>query len=106
MKFGVVNKSTILNKFVFHTLQRNITHLAVKKSLSKQKTRYFERGELEKNRQNLGPFPETITDGSECLFLFSLLRGRIMMMLLSIRSKKCAYLKESKFIVHIAKICP
>ena len=29
MKFGVVNKSTILNKFVLHTLQRNITHLAV-----------------------------------------------------------------------------
>ena len=28
MKFGV-NKSTILNKFVLHTLQRNITHLAV-----------------------------------------------------------------------------
>ena len=29
MKFGVVNKSTILNRFVLHTLQRNITHLAV-----------------------------------------------------------------------------
>ena len=29
MKFGVVNKLTILNKFVLHTLQRNITHLAV-----------------------------------------------------------------------------
>ena len=29
MKFGVVNKSTILNKFVLHTLQRKITHLAV-----------------------------------------------------------------------------
>ena len=29
MKFGVVNKSTIENKFVLHTLQRNITHLAV-----------------------------------------------------------------------------
>ena len=29
MKFGVVNKSIILNRFVFHTLQRNITHLAV-----------------------------------------------------------------------------
>ena len=27
MKFGVVNKSTILNRFVQHTLQRNITHL-------------------------------------------------------------------------------
>ena len=29
MKFGVVNKSTILNRFVLHTLQRNITQLAV-----------------------------------------------------------------------------
>ena len=29
MKFGVVNKSTILNRFFLHTLQRNITHLAV-----------------------------------------------------------------------------
>ena len=29
MKFGVVNKSTILNRFVLHILQRKITHLAV-----------------------------------------------------------------------------
>ena len=29
MKFGVVNKSTILNRFDLHTLQRNITHLDV-----------------------------------------------------------------------------
>ena len=29
MKFGVVNKLTIRNRFVLHTLQRNITHLAV-----------------------------------------------------------------------------
>ena len=29
MKFGVVNKSTILNRFVLHFLQRNITHLDV-----------------------------------------------------------------------------
>ena len=29
MKFGVVNISTIVNQFVLHTLQRNITHLAV-----------------------------------------------------------------------------
>ena len=29
MKFGVVNKSTILNRFVLQTLLRNITHLAV-----------------------------------------------------------------------------
>ena len=29
MKFGAVNKSTILNRFFFHTLQLNITRLAV-----------------------------------------------------------------------------
>ena len=29
MKFGVVKKSTILNRFVLHTLLRKITHLAV-----------------------------------------------------------------------------
>ena len=29
MQFGVVNKSTTVNKFVLHTLQRNITHLSV-----------------------------------------------------------------------------
>ena len=29
MKFGVVNKSTTVNRFVLHTLQRNITHSAV-----------------------------------------------------------------------------
>ena len=29
MEFGVVNKSTILNRFFLHTLQRNITHLAI-----------------------------------------------------------------------------
>ena len=29
MKFGVEKKSTTVNRFVLHTLQRNITHLAV-----------------------------------------------------------------------------
>ena len=29
MKFGAVNKSTTVNRFVLHTFQRNITHLAV-----------------------------------------------------------------------------
>ena len=29
IKFGVVNESTTVNRFVLHTLQRNITHLAV-----------------------------------------------------------------------------
>ena len=29
MKFCMVNKSTTVNRFVLHTLQRKITHLAV-----------------------------------------------------------------------------
>ena len=29
MKIDVVNKSTTVNRFVLHTSQRNITHLAV-----------------------------------------------------------------------------
>ena len=29
MKFGMVNKSTTVNRFVLHTLYRNITHLAI-----------------------------------------------------------------------------
>ena len=29
MKIGVVNKSITVNRFVLHTLQRNITHLGV-----------------------------------------------------------------------------
>ena len=29
MKFGMVKKSTTVNRFVLHTLQRNITHLAI-----------------------------------------------------------------------------
>ena len=29
MKLSVVNKSTTVNRFVLHTLQRKITHLAV-----------------------------------------------------------------------------
>ena len=29
MKFGVMNKSTTVNRFVLHTLQRNITPLAI-----------------------------------------------------------------------------
>ena len=43
MKFGVVNKSTTLNRFVLHTLQRKITHLAVI-TRKTNKTRYFEEG--------------------------------------------------------------
>ena len=43
MKFGVVNKSTTVNRFFLHTLLRNITHLAVITRKTKHKTRYFER---------------------------------------------------------------
>ena len=42
MKLGVVNKSTTVNRFVLHTLLRNITHLAVIVQ-KKHKNRYFER---------------------------------------------------------------
>ena len=45
LKFGVVNKSTTVNRFVLHTLQRNITHLAVITRKATKKTRYFERGD-------------------------------------------------------------
>ena len=55
MKFGVVNKSTNMNRFVLHTLYRNITHLVVITRKTKHKTRYFERweGEVEKSRHIL-----------------------------------------------------
>ena len=50
MKFGVVNKSTILNRFVLHTLQRNITHLAVITRKSNIKLGILKRGgKLEKS---------------------------------------------------------
>ena len=43
MKFSVVNKSTILNRFVLHTLQRKNTHLAVitRKTNIRHKTQVF-----------------------------------------------------------------
>ena len=44
MKFSVVNKSTILNRFVLHTLQRNITHLAVITRKSNIKLGILKRG--------------------------------------------------------------
>ena len=53
MKFCVVNKSTILNRFVLHTLQCTITHLAVITRKTNKKTRYFERGELDKSQKIL-----------------------------------------------------
>ena len=49
MKFGVVNKWTILNRFVLHTLQRNITHLAVITRKTNIKLGVLKGGKLEKN---------------------------------------------------------
>ena len=53
MKFGVVNKWTILNRFVLHTLQRNITHLAVIKRKSNIKLGILKGGGLEKSLKTL-----------------------------------------------------
>ena len=49
MKFGVVNKSTILNRFVLHTLQRNITQLAVITRKTNIKLGILKEGKLEKS---------------------------------------------------------
>ena len=53
MKFGVVNKSTILNRFVLHTLQRNITHLAVITRKTNIKLGILKGGKLEKSPLSL-----------------------------------------------------
>ena len=37
MKFGVVNKSTTVNRCVLHTCKRNITHLAIKTRITNLK---------------------------------------------------------------------
>ena len=51
MKFGVVNKSIILNRFVLHTLQRNITHSAVITRKTNKKLGILKGGgELEKSQ--------------------------------------------------------
>ena len=49
MKFGVVNKSTTVNRFVLHTLQRNITHLAVITRKTNIKLDILKGGKLEKS---------------------------------------------------------
>ena len=50
MKFGAVNKPTTVNRFVLHTLQRNITHLAViTLKTSKKKTRFYKRGDWKRS---------------------------------------------------------
>ena len=48
MKFSEVNKLTTVNRFVLHTLQRNITHLAVKTRKINKKTWCFEKGDWKK----------------------------------------------------------
>ena len=44
MKFGVVNKSTTVIRFVLHTLQRNITDLAIITRKSNIKLGILKRG--------------------------------------------------------------
>ena len=51
MKFDVVNKSTILNRFVLHSLQRNITNLAVITRKTNIKLGILEGGKLEKSQK-------------------------------------------------------
>ena len=51
MKFGVVNKSTTVNRFVLHTLQLIITNLAVITRKSNIKLGILKRGELEKSHE-------------------------------------------------------
>ena len=50
MKFGVVNKSITVNRFVLHILQRNITHLAVITRKTNIKLDILKGGELEKSQ--------------------------------------------------------
>ena len=54
MKIGMVNKLTIMNRFVLHILQRNITHLAVITRETKIKLGIFKGGrKVEKSRKLL-----------------------------------------------------
>ena len=56
MKFGMVNKSTTVNRFVLHILQRNITRLAVKTRKTNIKFGILKGGgELEKSQFTLPP---------------------------------------------------
>ena len=59
MKFGVVNKSTTVNRFVLHTSHPNITDLAVITRKTNIKLGIL-KGELEKSQKKfmaLFPFP-------------------------------------------------
>ena len=49
MKFGVVNESKNVNRFVLHTLQRKVTHLAVITRKTNIKLGILKGGELEKS---------------------------------------------------------
>ena len=44
MKFGMVNKSTTVNRFVLHTSHRNITHLAIIRRKTNIKLGILKRG--------------------------------------------------------------
>ena len=70
MKFGVVNKSTTVNRFVLHTLQRNITHLAVITRKSNIKLDILKGGKTGKEPKNC-----------ECgrIFLCSLHSNRLLL---------------------------
>ena len=62
MKFSVVNKSTILNRFVLHTLQHNITHLAVITRITNIKLGFLKGGIWERaNLSNKNRFLTTKT---------------------------------------------
>ena len=50
MKIGMVNKLTIMNRFVLHTLQRNVTHLAVITGKTNIKIDILKGGGVEKSR--------------------------------------------------------
>ena len=52
MKFDVVNQSTILNRFVLNTLQRNITRLAVITRKTNIKLGILKGGKLERAKKN------------------------------------------------------
>ena len=56
MKFGVVNKSTTVNRFVLHTFQHNITHLAVITRKSNIKLGILKRGGGVNWKRADGPF--------------------------------------------------
>ena len=68
MKFSVVNKSAILNRFVLHILQRNITNLAVITRKTNIKLGIF-KGATGKEPRSDFKIPESITKNSENFFL-------------------------------------